>query len=132
MILHFYLRYSSSFGQRLFVTGNIELLGNDDIIKAVPLTYLNDQLWHGHIEIAGKDLYEPLCYKYILQGEHGEPLTEFGNDRIIDLAKIKASKIILFDTWNHAGAFENTFFTAPFMGVLLTNKSGKKRPEKSQ
>jgi len=125
MILHFYLRYSTKFGQSLFVSGNNGLLGDDDVVKPFPLNYLNDQLWHGSIEIADKDLDEPICYKYILEDENGERVTEFGDDRIIDFNKIKASKIVLSDTWNYAGEFENAFFTAPFTDVLLKRKQGK-------
>ncbi|MEP7237306.1 MAG: 4-alpha-glucanotransferase, partial [Ferruginibacter sp.] len=124
MILHFYLRYSTKFGQAIFVLGNAPGLGNDDIAKPFALTYLNDQLWHGSLEIDPKDIVEPIAYKYMLQDENGELITEFGNDRIIDLEKINASKIVLSDTWNYAGEFENAFFTAPFTDVLL-----KRRPE---
>jgi 4-alpha-glucanotransferase len=132
MIVHFYLRYSTNFGQTLFVSGNIPLLGNDEIAGSFPLTYLNDQLWHGSIEIADNDLTEPVCYKYILQHENGDQVTEFGNDRVIDLSKIKASKIVLSDTWNYAGEFENAFFTAPFTDVLLARKPVKKAAQKKQ
>ena len=30
MTLHFYLRYSTTFGQTLFLSGNMAVLGNDD------------------------------------------------------------------------------------------------------
>jgi 4-alpha-glucanotransferase len=124
MILHFYLRYSTKFGQSLYVTGNTTLLGNDDVTKAFALTYLNDQLWHGSIELAGPEMQDPLCYKYILQDENGEQIQEYGNDRVIELGKIKASKLVITDEWNYAGAFENAFFTAPFANTLLKRKSG--------
>lgn len=122
MIVHFYLRYSTSFGQSLFVTGNTPALGNDDIAKPFALAYLNEQLWHGSVEINGKDLLELVCYKYILADEDGEQYIEFGNDRIIDFYKVKSSKVVLSDTWNYAGEFENAFFTAPFTDVLLKRK----------
>ena len=119
MILHFYLKYSTQFGQTLFVSGNTPVLGNDDTANPVPLTYLNDQLWHGSVEIKDTDLVDSICYKYILVGENGEQVMEFGNDRIIELNKAKTTKIVLSDTWNYAGEFENAFFTAPFTDVLL-------------
>ena len=119
MILHFYLRYSTKFGQTLFVTGNTPLLGNDDMAKPFRLTYLNDQLWHGTIDIIHTARLAPIIYKYILIDENGEQVIEFGNDRIIELNKIKTSKIVLYDVWNYAGEFENAFFTAPFTDVLL-------------
>src|SRR5215203_5750590 len=105
MILHFYLRYSTRFGQSLFVTGNTALLGNDDVSRSFALTYLNDRLWHGSIEIKGDELPEPLCYKYILEDEHGERIQEYGCDRIIEFDVLKASKLVVTDEWNSAGAF---------------------------
>ncbi|MFZ1371758.1 MAG: 4-alpha-glucanotransferase [Ferruginibacter sp.] len=126
MILHFYLRYSTRFGQSIFVSGNNVLLGNDNISKAFPLTYLNDHLWHGSIEIPESGLAVPVCYKYVLQEENGERAPEFGDDRIIDFDKVTASKVVVTDTWNHAGDFQNAFYTAPFRDVLLKSKTGKK------
>ncbi|MEO6253138.1 MAG: 4-alpha-glucanotransferase [Ferruginibacter sp.] len=130
MILHFYLRYSTKFGQTLFVSGNNPALGNDEITEAFTLTYLNDQLWHGSIEVDDKERTEVLSYKYVLQDENDERVAEFGNDRVIDWRKLKASKIVLSDTWNYAGEFENAFFTAPFTDVLLKRKPGKKTDQK--
>ena len=132
MILHFYLRYSTKFGQKLYVSGNTPELGNDDLSKAFGLNYLNDQFWHGSIDIADKDLIEPLCYKYILELESGNQFAEFGNDRLIDIDKEKASRIIVYDTWNYPGEFENAFFTAPFTDVLLKNKPGKNSSPKKK
>ena len=125
MILHFYLRYSTHFGQSLFITGNIPVLGNDDITKPFALTYLNDQLWHGSVEIDDKNPIEPVCYKYMLLDENGIHYAEFGNDRIINFNKIQASKVVLSDAWNYAGASENIFFTAPFTNVLLKSATKK-------
>ena len=128
MLLHFYLRYATQFGQSIFVSGNHIVLGNDDSKKAFPLQYLNDQLWHGYVEIDPSKINSPIQYKYILRHDKGEELIEFGDDRIIDSRllsgeKIKANKIVLLDTWNYSGEIENAFYTKPFTEVLL--KSSK-------
>ena len=130
MIVHFYLRYSTKFGQALLVSGNTKELGNGDISKSFLLTYLNDQLWHGSIEINSKQVTEPISYKYILQDEKGEQVPEFGDDRIVDIAMIKAGRIVLSDVWNHTGDFENVFFTSAFRGVLLKERTGKDPAQK--
>ena len=70
MTLHFYLQFSTRFGQTLFVSGNIDALGNDDIEKAVPLAYLNDQLWHGSITVPDNE--HALRYKYLLRQQDGD------------------------------------------------------------
>lgn len=125
MILHFYLRYSTKFGQSLMVSGNVNELGNGDMAKSFLLTYLNDQLWHGSLEIDEKKLDDSITYKYILNDEKGELVPEFGDDRSIDVSKIKTGRIVLSDTWNHPGDFENAFFTSAFSGVLLKENKAK-------
>lgn len=119
MLLHFYLHYSTDFGQILFVSGNHPALGNDNFVKAFPLQYLNDKLWHGFVEIDTSLVNCPIQYKYILRQDKVEEIIEFGDDRIIDIENIKADKIVLADTWNCSGEFENAFFTKAFQDVLL-------------
>ena len=127
MFLHFYLRFSTQFGQTLYVSGNTTVLGSDNLAKALPLEYLNDQLWHGFVEIDPRKHTVPIRYKYILRQEKAEDVPEFGDDRLIILSEIKAEKLILADTWNHAGEYENAFFTSAFEEVLLKHKSHKKK-----
>ncbi|HNK30131.1 MAG TPA: CBM20 domain-containing protein, partial [Ferruginibacter sp.] len=125
MIVQFYLRYSTQFGQTLLVSGNTNALGDNDLAGAFTLEYLNEQLWHGSIEIDPALQDEPLNYRYILRNESGEYIYEFGEDRIIDVQKLKADKLVLTDTWNHSGQFENSFFTSPFQEVLLKQHKPK-------
>jgi 4-alpha-glucanotransferase len=120
MNLHFYLRFSTKFGQTIYVSGNTEALGNDDISKAFPIQYLNDQLWHGSISIDTVKEANNIRYKYILR-EDGKPETvEFGDDRIVTIDSITAEDVVLTDTWNFTGEIENAFFTQPFQQVLLS------------
>ena len=119
MIIHFYLRYSTRFGQTLFVCGNNGLLGNGDTTMALPLQYLNDQLWQGTIELDITKENVPISYFYVLRADKEEEVLEFRDDRAIDVAGIKAEKLFLFDTWNHTGEIENVFFTSAFREVLL-------------
>src|SRR4051812_40069738 len=123
MILHFYLRYSTQFGQAVFVSGNTTVLGNDDPAKAFPLEYLDNQLWHGQAELSNEDAAEPLRYKYLIRQDDGPELVEFGDDRIIEPAATKTGKIVCIDTWNHPGAIENVFFSSAFQDVLLHKKA---------
>jgi 4-alpha-glucanotransferase len=125
MIVHFYLRYSTKFGQALFVLGNTHSLGNNDNNRPCTLSYLNDQLWHGMVEIEAKEHFEPISYRYLLKDEHGDMITEFSSDRIIEFENVKSSKIAVYDTWNHAGEFENAFFTKPFKDVFLKRQAGE-------
>ena len=118
MIVHFYVRFHTEFGQALLVSGNADELGNDDLSKALPMSYLNEQFWTATVEIKQKKVSR-LQYKYLLKTKDGEIIIEFGNDRSADFGKNNIDELQLIDTWNHAGEYENVFFTTPFQNTLL-------------
>ncbi|MEI8059600.1 MAG: 4-alpha-glucanotransferase, partial [Ferruginibacter sp.] len=119
MTLHFYLRYSTRYGQTIYISGNADALGNHHLGKAFPLQYLNDQLWYGSITLDATKDSNTIQYKYILR-EEGRPETvEFGDDRVIALDTLIAEEIVFTDTWNFTGEIENAFFTQAFQEVLI-------------
>lgn len=119
MKIHFYVRFHTQYGQLLAVTGNVEALGGNDVEKAFTLTYLNNDYWHGTVEVDPKKP-DTIQYKYILKNEDGFRILEWGDDRIIHLHKLpEAEELQLVDVWNHTGEYENAFYTDPFQQVLL-------------
>ncbi|HTS42986.1 MAG TPA: 4-alpha-glucanotransferase [Puia sp.] len=126
MKIHFYLRFHTKVGQALYVTGNIQSLGNDDLSKPLLLQYMNDEFWQGSIEIEAKKGIQ-IQYAYLFKTENGETIREWGNDRIIHITDPEIEEIQVVDTWNHAGEYENAFFTSPFQEILFRHhkKSGR-------
>ena len=118
MKVQFFLRFHTEYGQRLFISGNTEELGSDDLSNALLMTYLNDEFWVATIELKAKKLGQ-FRYKYLLKTSDGEMIPEFGNDRTASIEKNGIAELQFIDTWNHAGEFENAFFTAPFQKTLL-------------
>jgi 4-alpha-glucanotransferase len=131
MKVQFYLRFHTEFGESLFISGNTDELGNDDISKALPMAYLNEQFWSVTMELKQKKLSR-LQYKYIFKTRDGEVIPEFGNDRTADLAKNGMNELQFVDTWNHAGEYENAFFTAPFQNTLLRENATKVKSKEQQ
>ncbi|MBS1513253.1 MAG: 4-alpha-glucanotransferase [Bacteroidetes bacterium] len=125
MTIHFYLRFSTKFGQTICISGNNDVLGNDDLLKALPIQYFNNEFWHGSIEIDPVTEPNNLRYKYILREEDREETVEFGDDRILELDKLDADELACFDTWNYSGETENVYFTQPFQDVLLKTTAAK-------
>lgn len=127
MMLNFYIRFSTKFGQSLFLSGSHTQLGNDDIAKAIPLQYFNEDFWHAAVELPG-DVFTALTieYRYVLREADGNEIIEWGNDRLIDFSKLSARELSLVDTWNHAGEVENAFYTKPFQEVLLKHTAAVK------
>jgi 4-alpha-glucanotransferase len=125
MKIQFYLRFHTEFGQSLWITGNIPELGDDDPSLAQPMEYLNDECWQYRLEIKKKSLKKNISYKYILKNSAGELLFEWGNDRTINIPFKTLEEIHLADIWNHAGEYENTFYTDAFDKVLLKKNQTK-------
>lgn len=132
MTIHFYLRYHTRYGQTIFVSGNIDALGNDIPAAAFALSYLNEEFWYGTIEIPDKKKEDEINYRYILQEEGSADILDADKDRTIDTADYKAKEITIIDTWNSEGSIENAFYTKPFQQVLLPqhHKTPKLRESK--
>lgn len=120
MLIHFYLRYNTNFGQSLSVCSNAKALGNDSFADEFDLTYLDSEFWYGKMELAGPDIFN---YRYILNNEDGTKIIEGETERVIELSKNSSTDLILIDTWNHAGSFENTFYTQAFRKLFSDAES---------
>jgi 4-alpha-glucanotransferase len=114
----------------LWISDNGEL-GADLIKDAIPMTYLNDEFWIANIKIE-RDRAASFHYKYILKNPDGEIIPEHGSDRFLEIKKKGPKEYLLIDTWNHAGEYENVFYTAPFEKILLkkNEQKGKTKSEK--
>ncbi len=135
MKIHFYLRFQTRYGQELKISGNLPALGNSLSGAGVPMQYHNDQFWHLELECADDDKSLPaiINYQYSLAETGAESIREWGEDRAIAWRELPFDELQVIDTWNHAGEFQNVFYSAPFRKVLLphTGKAEKKSAAKS-
>jgi 4-alpha-glucanotransferase len=126
MKFHFYVRFNTSYGQKLSICGSCSELGNNDTTQAVAMSFLNEEFWHLEIDIDVKE-FSTLRYKYIMTYADGYEVIEWGNDRLVETAKPGTEEIQTVDTWNHSGEFENAFYSAPFQQILLAGNDNKIR-----
>jgi 4-alpha-glucanotransferase len=122
MKIDFYVRFHTRFGQNLLLTGDIGELGNGDPQQALIMEYLDEEFWYASIDLGKKEAGREFSYKYFLRNEDGELLSEWGEDRKATGFRKSTTSLELVDTWNHAGEYENAFYTAPFRKVLLNTK----------
>ncbi|MBC7651612.1 MAG: 4-alpha-glucanotransferase, partial [Deinococcales bacterium] len=116
----FQLRYNTQFGQSLYIIGNHNLLGNNNFDNAIPLQYLNENTWTCNFNIESvASINTPITYNYLLKNADGSFVEDWGNDKTFNPAKFITDKVIIIDTWNHAGYIDNAFYTVPFQNVLL-------------
>lgn len=124
MKIDFYLRFHTHFGQTLAIMGNVPALGNGALEQAAAMSFFNQELWHFSLELdpAETDVLE---YRYVFRDEKGELKKEGEKQRVIELGK-RTDNIVVVDTWNDEGSFENAFFTAPFTEVFFKEKKKSK------
>jgi 4-alpha-glucanotransferase len=129
MKIDFYLRFRTHFGQTLAITGNLPVLGSDELAKALPMEFLSDEFWHASVEIDPEEL-DSFHYRYIFINKEGERKKEAEKQRVIDLKKT-SDDIVLIDTWNDESSIENAFYTAPFTEVFFRDykKIKTKKPD---
>lgn len=121
MIIHFYLRYHTRYGQKLFVLADVDTVGNDKTTDGFALSYLNNEFWYGTIEVSDKNK-EKINYRYVLRQPDSVDILDADKDRIIAPAS-DSKEIVVIDTWNSEGDINNTFYTKPFRQILLSAKS---------
>ena len=131
MTIRFTLRFSTHSGQHLLISGDLKELGENESSQALPMSYLNDQFWQASIDIGAglSTLPASFRYKYILRENNEAQVIEWGDDRIVDIARITAEEVECIDTWNHAGEYQNAFYTAPFRNVLLSSPKQSPKPK---
>ncbi len=116
------LRFTTQFGQNIYVVGNHPLLGNNNIENAVPLQYFNENYWMLNIPFGAKDLInQAISYQYLIKNADGTISYDWGNDKTFNPSTIKCKELLFIDSWNAAGYYENAFYTEPFKNVLLKN-----------
>jgi 4-alpha-glucanotransferase len=115
--LQFNIKYRTQFGQQLLVAGSIPALGSLQRESAIEMQFLDAETWQLTVEIPLSAKKTTLQYNYFVRHSDGTLIAEWGDDRTLFLSK--EIDYVFYDTWNHAGDYENAFFTAPFQNVLL-------------
>lgn len=122
MKLNFSVNYKAQCGQLLYVTGDIEQLGLNDVANAYELSCDDNDNWNGAIDIEG---VKELTYKYCVKGEDGI-FYEAGSGRKVALEG-SLKEINLKDQWQ--GNTEMApFLTAPFTDVFYACNSQEHLP----
>jgi 4-alpha-glucanotransferase len=120
MRLTFQIRFHTQYGQSLWLTGNHALFGQGELERAIPLQYHDDSSWQLTLVLPSAARPDAdITYNYILRNADGSVVYDWGNDKHINLARFTHDEVLLIDSWNHAGFFENAFYTEPFKRVLL-------------
>lgn len=118
MKIDFYLGYYTVPGQSLYITGNLGVLGNNDVNHAHQMDFINKDYWHTSIEI--DELFnDTIEYRYVLKTEKNDFLIDGEQHRTI---KQNGKDVIVIDSWTSGGDYANVFYTAPFQNVFFKDQ----------
>ncbi|ATL47967.1 4-alpha-glucanotransferase [Chitinophaga caeni] len=115
MLIKFYLRFSSKWGQQMLLVGSDPGLGNMNWHYAKTMQYLDENTWY--IECNVETLAgEELVYQFALL-EQGEILPS-GQQFSCRLPGHEKEGMVLLDTWIAPRDFRNTLTKKMFPGIL--------------
>lgn len=122
MKLHFEIQYHTVWGQRMLVSANHPAMGLGILTNALALRYSDTGHWTGDVDISEEEIQQ-LSYHYVLFDENAGVYTEeWGDGRVVSLARKGLEHVFCKDHWNAPNALENTFLTAPFSQVLMRDE----------
>ena len=115
------LRFRTTFGQTLHVTGKHPQLGGGDAAQSIPLQYLNEDFWQVTISFprTAPLPIDGVVYHYLLRQPDGTTITDHGSEHVLPGELFAQENVLIVDAWNDAGSAGNAFFTEPFNQVLL-------------
>lgn len=114
MTIHFYLRYSTRFGE------SFTLHLSDG--RELPLECLNSEFWHLALE-HDPALHPRLAYTYKFHGLDGLPRLEADAGRYLSFSSSDVPSLAVFDYFNSMSSLENTFETQPFTKIFSPDPS---------
>lgn len=118
MIVHFYLKYKTNYGQSLIIRVEKEGVENDQEYREWELKYLNDEFWYLKTDAARLGSEEIIRYRYILRDQHGNEKWDMCSGRSISLKKIESEELYVIDDWQEYGYEESVYATKPFSQVF--------------
>lgn len=114
MLIHFYLKYSTVFGQSIVLKYKKTDAEVGQDYTDLPLSYLNEHLWHGVLET--NDL-EVISYHYSLTASDYSKSDEW-QDRFIKISAVKSEFLEVYDDWQNESVYDSVFSSRAFENVF--------------
>ena len=112
MKLIFNINYRANWGESVYITGNTDALGNNDLSKAVKLNIVGDDFWWIAI-----DFPEDTCnlrYHYVILNEDGFVKSEWGHGNVLRI-EAGVSEVAVYDRW------QSQPYDKPFYSSAITD-----------
>ncbi|MEO6489102.1 MAG: 4-alpha-glucanotransferase [Ferruginibacter sp.] len=126
MVIQLFIKYKTRYGQALYA-----ILNNDDgSLAEVAMNYYNEEYWH---VLLNNDLLkdkDQLFYRYLLKDDGKANVYDECKERNLNLKKLKATNLDVYDEWQVEPLYQNVFQSKPFEKVFGKKKAGKKGKSK--
>ena len=120
MVVHFYLRYSSFFGQSVSIAiREVSASGEEGKFNFIDLNYLNEEYWHVVYDFNPESINSTIEYYYILK-DNGKEIRDYWQMRTLAIGD---KEVIVYDDWQHSSIETNVFNSRAFAKVLIKEKS---------
>ena len=121
MKLIFNIGYHTSWGEAVYVTGNIPALGDGSISGALKLSPVDSDHWSGSVTIP--DSTTSIAYHYIVVHENGSIKSEWGHGNCLTLQK-DTPEICIYDKWQDQ-PLDKPFYSSAFTECINCHASDK-------
>ena len=117
MIIHFYVRYKTEFGQSLQI--NLIKKEKPDNITLINLHYLNNEYWEGVLLLSSTDEEIDYVYRYVLIENNGTTQLDHWPERNLQIKNSGDALIQIYDDWQNVSIPTAVFKTRAFSKVFV-------------
>lgn len=130
MKLTFHVNYRTTWGESVFITGNIPTIGDNDIHKSVKLNLSDSEHWSVTLDIP--DEIKNFEYNYIVKSDNGDIKNEWGEPHVFHAAS-KAEKYVIYDRWQDQ-TWDKPFYSSAFTDCICRRSAKDKtlKPSKGK
>ncbi len=125
MKLIFHVDYRTTWGESVFIYGNIPALGNDDVSHALKLSITDSEHWSVAIDIP--DDVKCFDYRYVVRNDNGITANEWGNPHRFS-ADAKTNEYVIYDRWQDQ-PWDKPYYSSAFTDCICKRKISGKAPK---
>lgn len=124
MKLTFHIDYNTTWGESVFLVGDINELGNNNLDNALRLSYDNSS-WSASIEIGSS--VKDFTYSYVVKSDSGYVRREWGKPHWFKAGK-KIRTYEIFDRWQDQ-PMDKSFYSSMFTDAVFRREGRQQEPE---
>lgn len=114
MIVHFFLKVTSLYGQSLWIKAAKKSAEGKEILEEIELQYLNQQYWHTKIDFSDCDNNTIISYYYFLKENSLYIKNDFFHERVFEINSNDSLLLNIFDEWQNEFVASRVFETKAF------------------